>query len=74
MTRQLIIADRVIGDDSAPYVIAEIGHNHQGNLKTANSKGLADHDGKKVTAKGTVATADDGTMTLTVALFLLHLS
>ena len=35
MTRQLIIADRVISDDSAAYVIAEIGHNHQGNLKTA---------------------------------------
>ena len=35
MTRQLIIADRVINDDSAAYVIAEIGHNHQGNLKTA---------------------------------------
>ena len=35
MTRQLAIADRVINDDSAAYVIAEIGHNHQGNLKTA---------------------------------------
>ena len=35
MTRQLIIADRVINDDSAAYVIAEIGHNHQGDLKTA---------------------------------------
>ncbi len=35
MTRQLTIADRVISDDSAAYVIAEIGHNHQGNLKTA---------------------------------------
>jgi len=35
MTRQLIIADRVISDDSEAYVIAEIGHNHQGNLKTA---------------------------------------
>jgi len=35
MTRQLIIADRVINDDSTAYVIAEIGHNHQGNLKTA---------------------------------------
>jgi len=35
MTRQLIIADRVINDDSAAYVIAEIGHNHQGNVKTA---------------------------------------
>ena len=35
MTRQLIIADRVISDDSDAYVIAEIGHNHQGSLKTA---------------------------------------
>jgi N-acetylneuraminate synthase/sialic acid synthase len=35
MTRQLVIADRVISDDSDAYVIAEIGHNHQGNLKTA---------------------------------------
>jgi sialic acid synthase len=35
MTRQLIIADRVISDDSEAYVIAEIGHNHQGNLATA---------------------------------------
>jgi N-acetylneuraminate synthase/sialic acid synthase len=35
MTRQLIIADRVINDDSDAYVIAEIGHNHQGSLKTA---------------------------------------
>ena len=33
--RQLIIGDRIISDDSAAYVIAEIGHNHQGNLKTA---------------------------------------
>ena len=35
MTRQLTIADDVISDDSAAYVIAEIGHNHQGDLKTA---------------------------------------
>ena len=35
MTRQLIIADRVISDDSPAYVIAEIGHNHQGSLQTA---------------------------------------
>ena len=33
--RQLIIGDRVISDDSEAYVIAEIGHNHQGSLKTA---------------------------------------
>ena len=35
MARQLTIADRVISDDSAAYVIAEIGHNHQGSLPTA---------------------------------------
>ena len=35
MTRQLIIGDRVISDDSDAYVIAEIGPNHQGSLKTA---------------------------------------
>jgi sialic acid synthase len=33
--RQLIIGDRIISDDSEAYVIAEIGHNHQGSLKTA---------------------------------------
>jgi sialic acid synthase len=33
--RQLIIGDRVISDESDCYVIAEIGHNHQGSLKTA---------------------------------------
>src|SRR5262245_33133964 len=35
MTRQLIIANRVINDDSEAHVIAEIGHNHQGSMKTA---------------------------------------
>jgi len=35
MNRQLIIGDRIISDDSDCYVIAEIGHNHQGSLKTA---------------------------------------
>jgi sialic acid synthase len=33
--RQLIIGDRIISDDSNAYVIAEIGHNHQGSVKTA---------------------------------------
>jgi N-acetylneuraminate synthase/sialic acid synthase len=33
--RQLIIRDRIISDDSNAYVIAEIGHNHQGSVKTA---------------------------------------
>ncbi len=47
------------GDDAKVYNVA----------LDDNSKGLADHDGKEVTAKGTVATADDGTMTLTVTSF-----
>jgi len=35
MSRQLVIGDRVISDETEAYVIAEIGHNHQGSLKTA---------------------------------------
>ena len=35
MNRQLIIGDRIISDDGDAYVIAEIGHNHQGSVKTA---------------------------------------
>ncbi len=35
MNRQLIIGDRLISDDGDAYVIAEIGHNHQGSVKTA---------------------------------------
>ena len=33
--RSLIIDGRAITDDSGCYVIAEIGHNHQGNLVTS---------------------------------------
>lgn len=33
--RQLIIDNKAINDDSLPFVIAEIGHNHQGNIETA---------------------------------------
>jgi glycosyltransferase involved in cell wall biosynthesis len=33
--RQLILDNKVINDDSVPFVIAEIGHNHQGNLENA---------------------------------------
>src|SRR4051812_9125606 len=33
--RELSIAGRTIGDDSDAWVIAELGHNHQGNLETA---------------------------------------
>lgn len=35
MTRELKIADRRVADDTDCFVIAEIGHNHQGNLETA---------------------------------------
>jgi N-acetylneuraminate synthase/sialic acid synthase len=31
--RKLKIADYVINDDSTPFVIAEVGHNHQGNIE-----------------------------------------
>jgi len=33
--RQLILDGNLINDDTPPFVIAEIGHNHQGNLDTA---------------------------------------
>jgi N-acetylneuraminate synthase/sialic acid synthase len=33
MPRQLLIGDREISDDSEVFVIAEIGHNHQGDLE-----------------------------------------
>jgi N-acetylneuraminate synthase/sialic acid synthase len=35
MERKLIIDGQVINDDSDCYVIAEIGHNHQGKMETA---------------------------------------
>ncbi|HEY7783739.1 MAG TPA: N-acetylneuraminate synthase family protein [Pyrinomonadaceae bacterium] len=35
MERKLTIDGQVISDDSDCYVIAEIGHNHQGNMETA---------------------------------------
>ena len=33
--RKLILAGKTIQDDGNAYVIAEIGHNHQGDLETA---------------------------------------
>lgn len=33
--RQLILDNKKLNDESAPFVIAEIGHNHQGNLENA---------------------------------------
>lgn len=41
MARLLHIDNRVISDRSDCYVIAEIGHNHQGNLNTAREMFLA---------------------------------
>ena len=34
-TRSLVIDGRTIDDESDCYVIAEIGHNHQGDVDTA---------------------------------------
>lgn len=33
-SRHLTIDQRFIGDETDPYVIAEIGHNHQGKVET----------------------------------------
>jgi len=33
--RQIILDGKPINDDTAPFIIAEIGHNHQGKLETA---------------------------------------
>ena len=35
MERTLQIGDHLVGDESECFVIAEIGHNHQGNVETA---------------------------------------
>jgi sialic acid synthase len=35
MSRTLTIAGRTIDDDGACYVVAEVGHNHQGDVETA---------------------------------------
>lgn len=37
MPRTLVINDREIADDAGCYVIAEIGHNHQGDLQKAKA-------------------------------------
>lgn len=36
MSRTMTIAGRVIDDDARPFVIAELGHNHQGSVATAS--------------------------------------
>ena len=41
MERKLVIQGREISEDSDCYVIAEIGHNHQGSLKTAKELFIA---------------------------------
>ena len=35
MSRELKLGRHVVNDDSPPYVIAEVGHNHQGKTETA---------------------------------------
>ena len=37
MNRKFVMGDKVITQDSVGYVIAEIGHNHQGNMDTAKA-------------------------------------
>lgn len=41
MTRELVVDNVTINDDSDGYVIAEIGHNHQGDLEKAKELFLA---------------------------------
>ena len=35
--REIVLGNQTVNDDSPPFVIAEIGHNHQGNLENALS-------------------------------------
>jgi N-acetylneuraminate synthase/sialic acid synthase len=37
MTRKFVIGDKVVTQESVGYVIAEIGHNHQGNMETCKA-------------------------------------
>lgn len=37
MTRELIIGNRRIADDAPAFVVAEVGHNHQGNVDTCKA-------------------------------------
>jgi N-acetylneuraminate synthase/sialic acid synthase len=43
--RKLIIGNHLISDDSDCYIIAEIGHNHQGSLETCKKLFLAAKNG-----------------------------
>jgi len=44
MTRQLVVNGTVIDDTKPCYVIAEIGHNHQGNLEQAKALFVKAHE------------------------------
>ena len=47
MTRKFVIGDKVVTQESVGYVIAEIGHNHQGNMDTCKAMfraAVAQHD------------------------------
>ena len=37
MTRKFVMGDKVVTQESVGYVIAEIGHNHQGNMDTCKA-------------------------------------
>ena len=43
-TRTLVIEQTIIGDESDAYVIAEIGHNHQGDVKKCKELFRAAHE------------------------------
>lgn len=44
MVREMTIAGRTISDDADCFVIAEVGHNHQGNIETAKKLIDAAHE------------------------------
>jgi N-acetylneuraminate synthase/sialic acid synthase len=44
LRRSIQLGDRLVGDDSDCYVIAEVGHNHQGSIETAKAMFLAARD------------------------------
>jgi N-acetylneuraminate synthase/sialic acid synthase len=44
VTRELSIAGRTLGDDGDCFIIAEIGHNHQGSLEQAKQLFRAAHE------------------------------
>src|SRR5437870_3193674 len=44
LSRSLQLGDRTIDDGADCYVIAEVGHNHQGSVETARAMFLAARD------------------------------